>query len=111
LQFTRWTKGQPQQLMNDSSAPAAQQSSGNRSPIKKNNNSLRPEKLSQKVEVLRYTDDEYSKLLTRDDWSREETDYLLDLCENFDLRFIIIADRYEFAGTAQRSIEVIENLR
>ena len=27
-------------------------------------------------------------------WTREETDYLLELCELFDLRFVIIADRY-----------------
>lgn len=28
------------------------------------------------------------------DWSREETDHLFDLCEQFSLRFIVIADRY-----------------
>ena len=29
------------------------------------------------------------------DWSRKETDYLLDLCQRLDLRFMAIADRYE----------------
>jgi hypothetical protein len=29
------------------------------------------------------------------DWTRDETDYLLELCERFDLRFIVIADRYD----------------
>jgi hypothetical protein len=27
-------------------------------------------------------------------WSKEETDQLFDLCECFDLRFIVIADRF-----------------
>ena len=28
-------------------------------------------------------------------WSREETDYLLDICKQFALRFLVIADRYQ----------------
>ena len=32
------------------------------------------------------------------EWSRKETDYLLDLCELFRLRFIHIADRYQVCG-------------
>ncbi|EFQ98701.1 SWR1-complex protein 4 [Nannizzia gypsea CBS 118893] len=51
----------------------------------------------------RYTSEEYDKLLKSDIWSREETDYLMDLVEEFDLRWIIIADRYEYSpniGTA-----------
>ena len=35
-------------------------------------------------------------MVARDaDWDRAETDYLLSLCEQFDLRFLVIADRYE----------------
>ena len=38
-------------------------------------------------------------MLVRDaDWSREETDYLLDLCQRLDLRFMAIADRYEVSS-------------
>lgn len=33
------------------------------------------------------------------DWSREETDYLLNLCERFDFRWPVIADRYGEYGT------------
>ena len=45
--------------------------------------------------VYRYNDDEWNNVLVKDpDWTREETDYLLDLCAQFDLRFIVIADRY-----------------
>ena len=46
--------------------------------------------------VYRYDDEEWDNLVVKDpDWSREETDYLLSLCDLYDLRFIVIGDRYE----------------
>lgn len=44
----------------------------------------------------RYSDDEYNRLLRSDDWSREETDYLMDLVSEYDLRWVVIADRYDY---------------
>ncbi|PCG91624.1 Hypothetical protein PENO1_092890 [Penicillium occitanis (nom. inval.)] len=44
----------------------------------------------------RYTDDQYQRYLQSDDWSREETDYLMGLVEEYDLRWVIIADRYDY---------------
>ncbi|KAF9884177.1 swr complex subunit [Aspergillus nanangensis] len=44
----------------------------------------------------RYTDEEYSRHLKSDDWSREETDYLMNMVEEYDLRWVVIADRYDF---------------
>ena len=44
----------------------------------------------------RYTDDEYNRHLRNNEWSREETDYLMDLVTEYDLRWVIIADRYEY---------------
>ena len=38
-------------------------------------------------------------------WSKEETDQLFDLCEQFDLRFIVIADRFN----PPRSIEELKS--
>lgn len=68
--------------------------------------------------MTKYDDEEWESLLKADsgDWSREETDYLFELCERFDLRFTVIADRWDFttaaaagaAGAAvstQRSVE------
>ncbi|RWW75291.1 hypothetical protein BHE74_00016682, partial [Ensete ventricosum] len=34
-------------------------------------------------------------------WSKEETDQLFDFCERFDLRFIIIADRFPYPRTVE----------
>lgn len=44
----------------------------------------------------RYTDDEYNQRLRSDDWTRQETDYLMDLVEEYDLRWVVIADRYDY---------------
>ncbi|KAJ5112302.1 hypothetical protein N7532_000347 [Penicillium argentinense] len=44
----------------------------------------------------RYTDDEYNRLLRNNEWTREETDYLMDLVTEYDLRWVIIADRYNY---------------
>jgi DNA methyltransferase 1-associated protein 1 len=38
-------------------------------------------------------------------WSREETDQLFELCERFDLRFIVIADRFP----TDRSVEDLKS--
>lgn len=46
--------------------------------------------------VYRYDEEEWRNVILPDpDWSREETDYLLDLCELFRLRFVHVADRYQ----------------
>ena len=46
--------------------------------------------------VFAYDDEEWESLIDADPgWSRAESDYLLDLCRRFDLRFLVIADRYE----------------
>ncbi|XP_042437589.1 SWR1-complex protein 4-like [Zingiber officinale] len=64
-------------------------------------------KYNKSVDVLKYTDEEYEKHLTDPMWSKEETDQLFDLCKRFDLRFIIIADRFSFPQT--RSVEELKN--
>lgn len=54
--------------------------------------------------VYRYSNDEYHQHLRDEDWTKEETDYLMDLCSAYDLRFVVITDRYEWAGK-ERSME------
>jgi DNA methyltransferase 1-associated protein 1 len=54
--------------------------------------------------VYRYSNDEYHQHLRDEDWTKEETDYLMDLCSSYDLRFVVITDRYEWTGK-ERSME------
>ena len=51
--------------------------------------------------VYRFDEEEWDNVIDKDaDWTRQETEYLLDLCEQFQLRFLIIADRYEVGSDA-----------
>jgi len=57
-------------------------------------------RFNRKVEVVQYSDDEYRKAVEdneclRGDWTRLETDHLFRLCEKYQLRFIIVADRFQ----------------
>ncbi|XP_044502926.1 SWR1-complex protein 4-like [Mangifera indica] len=62
-------------------------------------------KYNKSVDVVKYTNEEYEKYLTDPTWTKEETDQLFDLCEKFDLRFIIIADRFP----SSRSVEELKD--
>lgn len=65
-------------------------------------------KYNKKVPMVMYNDEEYMSMLSDDpQWTREETNYLISMCERFDLRFVIIADRYEWQGR-RRSVEELK---
>mmetsp|Transcript_29148 Transcript_29148/g.74368 ORF Transcript_29148/g.74368 Transcript_29148/m.74368 type:complete len:433 (-) Transcript_29148:246-1544(-) len=63
-------------------------------------------KFNKKIQLARYNDEEYDSLVkslhSSHEWSREETDYLLTMCERFDLRFNVIADRYEYVPSSHK---------
>ncbi|XP_055818022.1 SWR1-complex protein 4 [Solanum dulcamara] len=58
-------------------------------------------KYNKSVDVIEYTDEEYEKFLSNPSWTKEETDQLFDLCKRFDLRFVIIADRFPSNRTVE----------
>ena len=49
-----------------------------------------------KINGPEYTDEVYESHLTDEGWSKAETDYLVALCHEYDLRWIVIADRYDY---------------
>ncbi|KAJ5759684.1 hypothetical protein N7520_006840 [Penicillium odoratum] len=49
----------------------------------------------------KYSEEEYNRSLQNNDWDREETDYLMELAHEYDLRWIIIADRYDYQPRAK----------
>ncbi|XP_066952048.1 DNA methyltransferase 1-associated protein 1 [Macrobrachium rosenbergii] len=59
---------------------------------------------NKKIELLSYTDAEYSEHLLCEGWTRTETDTLFELCSRFDLRWPVIHDRWPTHLTP-RSIE------
>lgn len=52
-------------------------------------------KYNVQVSVPQYSEDQYQQSLQHNDWTKEETDYLLELARDFDLRWPLIWDRYE----------------
>ena len=61
------------------------------------------------IKVISYTDDEWERYIRDLDatWSREENDHLIHLCHRFDLRFVVISDRYDVQYI--RSIEELKD--
>lgn len=60
-------------------------------------------KFNVKIEPISYKDDEYEALLQNPNWTRSETDHLMFLCYEYDLRWPVIADRYE--ASSPRTVE------
>ncbi|KAL8970433.1 MAG: hypothetical protein Q9183_001527 [Haloplaca sp. 2 TL-2023] len=48
-----------------------------------------------------YNEEQYNSQLRSEDWTKEETDYLMDLAYEFDLRWLIIWDRYDYKPLQQ----------
>ncbi|KAI6710805.1 SWR1-complex protein 4 [Diplocarpon mali] len=57
-------------------------------------------KFNVRVNTPRYTDEQYKLNLQSQDWSKHETDYLLAIVQEFDLRWPVIWDRYDYQPPA-----------
>ncbi|NWX39387.1 DMAP1 protein, partial [Steatornis caripensis] len=57
------------------------------------------------VQVPVYSEQEYQMYLHDDAWTKAETDHLFDLARRFDLRFVVIHDRYDHQQFKKRSVE------
>ncbi|XP_043942719.1 DNA methyltransferase 1-associated protein 1 [Protopterus annectens] len=62
-------------------------------------------RFNKTVQVPVYSEQEYQMYLHDDGWTKAETDHLFDLCRRFDLRFIVIHDRYDHQQFRKRSVE------
>ncbi|EST10111.1 SWR1-complex protein 4/DNA methyltransferase 1-associated protein 1 [Kalmanozyma brasiliensis GHG001] len=58
--------------------------------------------------VYTYSNDEYIQQLRDDDWTKEETDYLMELCAAYDLRFVVIHDRYDWAAAQGPALSAVQ---
>ncbi len=68
-------------------------------------------KLGRKIEIPKYTEKEYDEYLSElnPSWSKEETALLWELCEMYELRFTVIADRFAAHQEYKRSIEELKD--
>ncbi|KAF9114433.1 swr complex subunit [Mortierella sp. AM989] len=58
-------------------------------------------KFNKVINLNEFTPEEYTSHLEDPDWTFEETTYLWDLCRRFDLRWVVIQDRYEWPPQEQ----------
>ncbi len=62
--------------------------------------------------MIEFSQFEYDAQLVDPDWTPHETTYLFDLLRQYDLRFVVTADRYDYMGIKgdeppkKRSVEV-----
>ncbi|KAI0005162.1 hypothetical protein BJV74DRAFT_807369 [Russula compacta] len=56
-----------------------------------------------------YSQEEYTKFLEDPEWTKEETDYLFNLVREYDSRFYVVSDRYEFPSGPLRSMEDLKD--
>lgn len=62
-------------------------------------------RFNKTVQVPVYSEQEYQLYLHDDAWTKAETDHLFDLSRRFDLRFVVIHDRYDHQQFKKRSVE------
>uniref|UniRef100_A0A8C5QXX9 DNA methyltransferase 1-associated protein 1 n=1 Tax=Leptobrachium leishanense TaxID=445787 RepID=A0A8C5QXX9_9ANUR len=66
-------------------------------------------RFNKAVQVPMYSEQEYQMYLHDDGWTKAETDHLFDLCRRFDLRFIVVHDRYDHQQFKKRSAEDLKD--
>ncbi|KAJ6628801.1 hypothetical protein B0H10DRAFT_1777446 [Mycena sp. CBHHK59/15] len=52
-----------------------------------------------------YSQDEYTRHLEDPEWTKEETDYLMNVVREYDTRWYVIQDRYDYPGGVPRTME------
>ncbi|KAI0017669.1 hypothetical protein F4780DRAFT_574621 [Xylariomycetidae sp. FL0641] len=60
-------------------------------------------KFNVQVDVPQYSEDQYNSVLASSDWTKDETDYLMGLAREFDLRWPVIWDRYDYTPKQSES--------
>ncbi|THH30334.1 hypothetical protein EUX98_g3846 [Antrodiella citrinella] len=56
-----------------------------------------------------YSAEEYNRFLQDKEWTKEETDYLFELVREYDGRFYVVGDRYDYPGGSTRSLEDLKD--
>lgn len=68
-------------------------------------------KRNRKLSIPKYTDAEYESYFKTALWTRAETEYLFEMCNNFDLRFIVISDRWRPPEGSIKETRTVEELK
>lgn len=63
-------------------------------------------KFNVKVDIPKYTEEQYNSHLQSTEWTKEETDYLLEVVKDYDLRWPLIWDRYEYSPKQPEDVDM-----
>ncbi len=55
-------------------------------------------RFNKEVSVPLYTSQEYQLHLHDEKWTKQATDHLFDLCNRFDLRWVVVHDRFDYTS-------------
>ena len=66
---------------------------------------------NRSIEIVEFTKDEYDKLIKPNDrnWNYEQTMYLWDLIKQYQLKFVIIFDRFDEKTYGERTVESLKD--
>jgi len=62
-------------------------------------------RFNKTVDIPVFSDLEYQQHLHDENWTRQETDHLFDLCKRFEVRFIVVHDRWDKDKYRHHSVE------
>lgn len=64
-------------------------------------------KFNKKLNIVTYTTNEYNTHLRTNQakWTKAQTDHLFDLARRFDMRFVVMADRWDRANFGTKTVE------
>ena len=68
-------------------------------------------KLNQNIDIVEFSKEEYDTLIKPNDrnWNYEQTCYLWDLIKRYELRFIVIMDRFDEEKYGERTVESLKD--
>ncbi|KAG6903468.1 hypothetical protein C0995_005491 [Termitomyces sp. Mi166 len=66
-------------------------------------------KYNVSTNVFTYSQDEYTRFLEDKDWSKDETDYLFSVAREYDVRWFVVHDRYDFPGGVTRTLDDLKD--
>ena len=68
-------------------------------------------KFNQNIDIVEFTEEEYNTLIKPNDrnWNYEQTCYLWDLIKRYELRFIVIMDRFDEENYGERTVESLKD--
>lgn len=97
LALNHWRRAVPIQRQSNANGGVAMENGEKETttPVHEFDEEFPMEKWDIHLSVPEYTEEQYEKYYKIEDWTREETDYLIRLVSDYDLRWILISDRYD----------------